>query len=248
MKNQVFHIAVPNTMLQQRQEDLLGEFEHEGGLGAEVTELQQEIPKSINSQEVENCVIHDIEESEGENNLAVDCSPVGELADIPEASPANSASRWSKRRAGDTDEDSLERATKIKAQRNEGDNQSDLLRINISDSIIHSNLGSVGIVIGQDKSIIDESLVTLREAAENIALAKIDYKSVVCDKKMMGLESELKDIHQEEELDKVLLNQLCSDLMEEVMDREECNNELFITSGPRTSNKKEKPKSSSKRQ
>jgi hypothetical protein len=88
----------------------------------------------------------------------------------------------------------------------------------------------------------------LREAAENIALAKIDYKSVVCDKKMMGLESELKDIHQEEELDKVLLNQLCSDLMEEVMDREECNNELLITSGPRTSNKKEKPKSSSKRQ
>jgi hypothetical protein len=43
------HIAVPNTMLQQRQEDLLDEFEHEGGLGAEVTELQQEIPKSINS-------------------------------------------------------------------------------------------------------------------------------------------------------------------------------------------------------
>jgi hypothetical protein len=50
----------------------------------------------------------------------------------------------------------------------------------------------------------------LTEAAENI-----DKKSVVCDKKLIVLENELKDIQQEEELDKVLLNQHCSDLMEE---------------------------------
>jgi hypothetical protein len=50
----------------------------------------------------------------------------------------------------------------------------------------------------------------LTEAAENI-----DKKLVVCDKKLIVLENGLKDIQQEEELDKVLLNQLCSDLMEE---------------------------------
>jgi hypothetical protein len=67
-------------------------------------------------------VIHDMDESEGENNLVVDSSLVGELAAILDVSPAKSASRWSKRHAGDTDEDSVERATEIKSQRNEGDN------------------------------------------------------------------------------------------------------------------------------
>jgi hypothetical protein len=81
-------------------------------------------------------------------------------------------------------------------------------------------------------------------------IIQLDYKSVVCDKKMMVLENELKDIQQEEELDKVLLNQLCSDLMEEVMDLEECNNDFLITSGSKTRNKKDrqKLKPSSKRQ
>jgi hypothetical protein len=46
---------------------------------------------------------------------------------------------------------------------------------------------------------------------------------------MMVLENELKDFQQEEELDKILLNQLCSNLMEEVMDLEECNNNFLIT-------------------
>jgi hypothetical protein len=86
---------------------------------------------------VENYVVKDIEESEGENNPVVDSSPVGELVAILEASPAKSASRWSKRRVGDTDEDSLERVIKIKTQCNEGDKQSDLLRFNISDSGIN---------------------------------------------------------------------------------------------------------------
>jgi hypothetical protein len=67
----------------------------------------QEIPKSSNAQEVENCVIHDMDESEGENNLVVDSSLVGELAAIPDASLAKAASRWSKRRASDTSKDSI---------------------------------------------------------------------------------------------------------------------------------------------
>jgi hypothetical protein len=66
----------------------------------------------------------------------------------------------------------------------------------------------------------------------------------------MVLENELKDFQQEEELDKFLLNQLCSDLMEEVIDLEECNDNLLITSGSKTSKKKDKqkPKPSSRKQ
>jgi hypothetical protein len=37
-------------------------------------------------------------------------------------------------------------------------------------------------VIGNDKSVIDESLVNLRKPAENIAYMNLDSKSVVCDK------------------------------------------------------------------
>jgi hypothetical protein len=215
---------------------------HMKGAVVKIDEVWQEIPKFSNAHEVENCVIHDLDESEGENNLVVDSSLVGELAAILDASPAKSSSRWSKRCAGNTDEDSVEHATKIKAQQNEGDNQSDPLRIIFSDSIIHSNLGSLGIVIGNDKSVIDESLVNLRKSAENIAYKNLDSKSMVCDKKMMVLENELKDFQQEEELEKILLNQICSDLMEELMDLEECNNNLLITSDSKTSKKKDSQK------
>jgi hypothetical protein len=73
---------------------------------------------------VENLVVDDVDESEGENNLAVENIPrqVEQFAAISEASPAKSASCWSKRRARDTDEDPLKRATKLKSQRNEGEN------------------------------------------------------------------------------------------------------------------------------
>jgi hypothetical protein len=50
-------------------------------------------------------------------------------------------------------------------------------------SIIHSNLCSVGIVIGNDKSGIDESLVNLRKSIENIAYRNINSKSLFSDKK-----------------------------------------------------------------
>jgi hypothetical protein len=97
---------------------------------------------------VENFVVDDVDEYEGENNLAVENIPgrVEQLAAIPEASPAKSASCWSKCRARDTDEDSLECATKLKAQHNEGENIFDPL--NITDSYICSNLSCVGISIG----------------------------------------------------------------------------------------------------
>jgi hypothetical protein len=40
---------------------------------------------------------------------------------------------------------------------------------------------------------------------------------------MLILEKELKDIELEEDLDKMLLNQLCGEIMDEVMDLGECS-------------------------
>jgi hypothetical protein len=88
------------------------------GVGSVVTE-EPKMPSSV------NLVIEDVE-SKGESNT------VGEakLVAVPEASPAKSASRWSKKRAGDTD------------------NNPNPLSLNISNCCIQTNLSSVGIHLG----------------------------------------------------------------------------------------------------
>jgi hypothetical protein len=103
----------------------------------------------------------------GENRLVGEVNGlVGEveLAAIPEATPGNYAKRWSKRRVGDTEEDSLTRATKLKAQQNEGDKDTEPLNFNLFDLCIESNLCSVGISLGHGKCSINESISKLREA------------------------------------------------------------------------------------
>jgi hypothetical protein len=54
------------------------------------------------------------------------------------------------------------------------------------------------------------------------------------------LDEELEDMEQEEKLDKLILQKLCSDTMEEVMDLGECNNDLLIV--PCSTQKKGKAK------
>jgi hypothetical protein len=137
--------------------------------GTGANDLDLRTPKSVNTADVENFVVDDADEFEGENNLAVEniLGRAEQLASIPEASPTKAASRWKKHRAGDTDEDSLERATKLKAHRNEGENISGPLSINITDSCICSNLSCVGISIGQEKDSVDASIAILREATSS---------------------------------------------------------------------------------
>jgi hypothetical protein len=166
-------------------------------------------------------------ESEGESNTVGEA----ELVAVPEASLAKLASRWSKRHAGDTDEDSLKRASKLKAQHNESDNNPDPLSLNISDSCIQTNLSSVGIHLGQDSVNTNASLQKFKGAAS------VRDGKILSDKKLLVLEHELKELEQEEKLDKLLLNQLCSEIMEEVMDSGECNNELLIASSSRSRKK-----------
>jgi hypothetical protein len=114
----------------------LGKTQCEDGL-----DLEQDLEGfgSVNTTDIENFEIEDVEDS-------VEALPVAEiaprkaeqLAAIPEASPAKVASRWSKWRAGDTDQDSSDRATKLKAQRNEGEQACDPLSLNFSDSSVHA--------------------------------------------------------------------------------------------------------------
>jgi hypothetical protein len=48
------------------------------------------------------------------------------------------------------------------------------------------------------------------------------------------LDEEEKNIEQEDEPDKLIINYLCSDIMEEVMDLGECKNDLLIVPGSTT--------------
>jgi hypothetical protein len=66
--------------------------------GAADNDLDLCTPVLVNTADVENLVVDDVDESEGENNLAVENIPgqVEQFAAISEASPAKSASCWSK--------------------------------------------------------------------------------------------------------------------------------------------------------
>jgi hypothetical protein len=112
--------------------------------------------------------------------LTGEADPVVEagLAAIPGASsPAKSATRWSKRQARDTDEHSLKRTSKLKAQGNEGDKNPDPLSFNLTDLCIQENLSSVGIMLGQDHCSIYASLGILRESVS------VSAELAACDKK-----------------------------------------------------------------
>jgi hypothetical protein len=186
---------------------------------------------SVNTEDLADYVIEDPDESVGENTSVANA----ELGNIPEASLAKSGSRWSKHRAGDTDEDSLNRATKLKAQRNEGDIIPETLCFNFDDSLIQSNLDVVGISLGVDKDSVNKSIKTLKEV-----VVSSTTKELCDDHKTFALDEEEKNLEQEEELDKLILNHLCSDIMEEIMDLGECKNDLLIIPGSTSSKKKTK--------
>jgi hypothetical protein len=180
---------------------------------------------SVNTQDLVGYMIEDLEESEGENTSVTNA----ELGNIPEASLAKSGSRWSKCWAGDIDEDSLKHATKKKAQRNEGDIIPNILCFNLDDSTIQSNLDVLGISLGSDKDSVSKSITKLKVAVHNSS------NNEFCrNKKTIVLDEEEKNIEQEEEPDKLIINYLCTDIMEEVMDLGECKNDLLIVPGSTT--------------
>lgn len=84
------------------------------------------------------------DESVGESPAPI----IVELAAIPEASPQQASAHRGKRRSESVDEDSLTRAEKQKAVRNEGNNICTDSFLLVHGDLIVSNFNSVGISIG----------------------------------------------------------------------------------------------------
>jgi hypothetical protein len=104
--------------------------------------------------------------------------------------------------------------------------------LSITDSFIQTNLGAVGILIGQNRGSIDASVVSLREAIDSVQVNS-------CDRRTTILENEFLEFKQEE-LDKIILNQLCGEIMEEVMYLGECTDDMLTAPGSKTSSKRER--------
>jgi hypothetical protein len=140
-----------------------------------------------------------------------------EMAAIPEA---NALSHKSKRRAESADEHSLDRAEWIKAACNldftaeKGNiSMTHASFIHFSNENVVENLQYVGISLGNSSDQITSLVEWIKEVEiERIVLARSnDIISDVFDK-------EEKEELDNEEVDKLILNSLCCDIMDEVMD------------------------------
>jgi hypothetical protein len=140
-----------------------------------------------------------------------------ELAAISEV---GTPSRRSKRRADTADEPSLERAERIKAARNLDFNPkkgtkttSHASFLQFSDEHVVDNLCTIGISLGSNMESISNSVACVREAE----IKRLDTISNE-DKISSVFDKEEKEELEAEEVDKLILNSLCSEIMDEVMD------------------------------
>jgi hypothetical protein len=125
--------------------------------------------------------------------------------------------RMSKRRAKSVDESSLERAERMKAAWNldfkgNTDQTQPSLLVFSNDEVLN-NLGAVGISLGHDEASIDPSSSFFRQVKLDSAICKLKI-DIVDD----IFEVEEKEKFKNEEVDKLILNSLCSEIMDEVMD------------------------------
>jgi len=159
---------------------------------------------------------------------AVPSTPeVAKLAAVPEATMGSSVSYRSKRRAGSTAGDSLERASKLKASRNLG---GELLAGNnvhcptlcFSVNHIVDRLKPLGFLVDNQ----DTSINKFVDFIANLQLKKPEVESKQ-DMLAWALEKEEKQRIEEEELDNFILSTLCNDILEDVIDT---NSEHIIMS------------------
>jgi hypothetical protein len=165
------------------------------------------------------------------------------LAVIPEMeSPGRS-----KRRA----ESSMEQAERIKAARNldfDGNtNHSQPSSLLFSDANVLNNLGVVGILLGNDKFAISSSLLCLINSEMDRISCQPNMNKVDC---IFDLEE--KEELENEEVDKLILNSLCSEIMDEVMNLgsafpKDCNTTPIFKSSSTTTKRASKKKKSKKK-
>jgi hypothetical protein len=157
----------------------------------------------------------DVNENDGASPRAVE---LRELAAIPEA---DTPSRKSKRRVNSGDEHSLDRAERIKAARNldfapEKGNSSthQASFIHFSNECVIDNLNSVGISLGNSTYLIKTSVSQIKE----VELERLAEGSRNIDRINEVFDKEEKEELENEEVDKLILNSLRCDIMNEVMD------------------------------
>jgi hypothetical protein len=100
-----------------------------------------------------------------------------------------------------------------KALRNEGTSDQSTPLFTVNDSLVISNLNGIGISLGDNEVIISGALENMKEHA-----ARRVHEQVQSVLKDVVLEKEEKELLEEEELDKLFLKNICSEIMDEVMD------------------------------
>lgn len=139
------------------------------------------------------------------------------LAAIPKA--VISPSRKSKRRASDSDQIVLERAEKLKAEKNlvnmqaKGKSQNNISFLQFTNDQICASLDNLGVITLGTNFLLDDVINDLKSLEEkrlgNFVCSSVNQASTSI------VESELLDDHLD---DNTLLQHLCGDIMEEVMD------------------------------
>jgi hypothetical protein len=148
-----------------------------------------------------------------------------ELAAIPEASPEQSEARRSKRRAGVADEEVGMVAERQKVLRNEGTSVQNTPLFTVNESLVISNLNDIGISLENNEVSISDASKNIKEL---VASRVHEHAPPVL--KEVVLEKEEKELLEEEELDKLFLKNICSEIMDEVMDMgSECD--VILPSG-----------------
>jgi hypothetical protein len=187
-------------------EDITEGFSDVGSLNSEE---ENELEEYIKVIEEENKV-----EEEGKAGVSL---PNGAaLAAIPEASPKMSGVRRCKRRASEADMEVALKAERLKAFKNEGNTESRPDVFSFVNVPFISNLGAVGISFGTDGST---AALLLAEISKFVQPE--DCSSIAgIDKKCEVLDLEEKELAEEYEVDKLLIQNISSKIMDEVMDFE----------------------------
>lgn len=131
-----------------------------------------------------------------------------QLTAIPEA--VGSELRRSKRRAGNSDEVMLDRATKLRAGQDEkihattGDKANSSSFLQFLNEFISSSFNGIGINLGVDETSVSSSVLLLK----NLEESRINEVRL-CDWKTEILDKEERSMLDEQEVDTFILNHLC---------------------------------------
>jgi hypothetical protein len=118
--------------------------------------------------------------------------------------------RRSKRRASESDVEVARQAERIKALRNEGNLDLTSASISFDNVPFGDNLENPGIMVGVDAN---SAIVELRKSFKAETGG-----SVTKDKKIEVLDVEEKQLADEEKIDRLLLQNICGEILDEVMD------------------------------